>query len=141
MTLDQFYDYQEKPFDAFCKAVIRNEAINEHKRLAALAEKEVPLSALSSSELAALHYEDTYHPYRKTYYVQGLEIHVYDKLLGEVLQYLAPQRRDVILLFYFLGYSDSEIARTLHISNPTVNNRRNAGLRRLRELLEDLDNA
>lgn len=141
MTLEQFHDYQEKSFDAFCKTVIRNEAINEHKRIAAQAEKEIPLSSLSYSELSALHYEDTYRPYCKTYYVQGRPIHVYDQPLGEVLQYLSPQRRDVILLCYFLDYSDADIARLLRISSPTVNSRRTAALKKLKELLEEIANA
>lgn len=120
MTQEQFRDYQEQSFDAFCKKVIRNEAINIHKRLAAFSEKETPLSALSHSELSSLCYEDTYHPYQRTYYVQGSPIRVYDPDLGEVLQFLTPQRRDVILLCYFLDYSDTDIARLLRISSPAV---------------------
>lgn len=138
MTLEQFHDYQEKSFDAFCKAVIRHEAINVHNRIAAQAEKEIPLSALSPSELSALQYEDTYHPYQKTYYVQGRPIHVYDQLLAEVLQYLSPQFRDVILLYYFLDYNDTDIARLLRISSPTVNNRRTVALKKLKKLLEEI---
>lgn len=30
MTLDEFHTYQEQSFDAFCKAVIRNEGIHIH---------------------------------------------------------------------------------------------------------------
>lgn len=141
MTLEQYHDYLEKSFDAFCRAVIRNEAINAHKKIAARAEKEIPLSALSHSELSALHYEDTYRPYRKTYYVQGRPVHVYDQPLGEVLQYLSPQRRDVILLCYFLDYSDADIARLLQISSPTVNDRKAAALKKLKQLLEEIENA
>ena len=29
MTLEQFFDYKEKAFDAFCKALIRNESIED----------------------------------------------------------------------------------------------------------------
>lgn len=138
MTRKEYDEQLVKTFIAFCRTVLRNEAINIHKELAARAEKEVPLSALSPSELAKLRYEDTYHPYRRTYYVQGNPVHVKDQSLGEVLQYLSPQRRDVILLTYFLDYSDADIARLLRISSPTVSDRKKAALKKLKELLEGL---
>ncbi len=141
MTREQYNEQLVKSFIAFCRTVIHNEAINAHKQIAARAEKEIPLSALSHSELSELFYEDTYRPYRKTYFVQGNPVHVYDQPLGEVLQYLSPQRRDVILLTYFLDYSDADIARILRISSPTVSDRKNAALKKLRELLEELEDA
>lgn len=139
MTIEQFQKYQEQSFDAFCKTVIRNEAINEHKRISVQTEKEIPFSALPNSELSALYHEDIYRPYSKTYYVQGRPIIVYDQSLGEVLKFLSPQRRDVILLKYFLDYSEADIARFLHISSPAVNNRKTAALKKLKELLEEID--
>lgn len=139
MTIEQFQRYQEQSFDSFCKTVIRNEAINEHRRIAVQTEREIPLSALSSSELSTLYCEDVYRPYSKTYYVQGRPIIVYDQSLGEVLQFLSPQRRDVILLKFFLDYSEADIARLLRISSPTVKDRKIAALKKLKKLLEEID--
>lgn len=141
MTRDQYNEYLEKTFITFCRAVIHNEGINVHKQIAARAEKEIPLSSLSHSEQSKLFYEDIYRPYCKTYYVKGNPVHVYDQPLGEVLQYLSPQRRDIILLTYFLDYSDTDIARLLRISSPTVNNRKAAALKKLKELLEEIYDA
>lgn len=139
MSPEQFRKYQEESFDSFCKTVIRHEAINAHKRLAALAEKEIPLSTLSPVEISKLCYEDNYRTYSRTYYVKDMPIKVYDPLFGEVLQYLSPQRRDVILLFYFLQYNDSDIARFLRISRSAVIGRKSSALKRLKELLEDVE--
>ena len=136
MTQEQFRNYQEQSFEAFCKKVIRNEAINIHKRLTSLSEKEVSLSSLSHSGLSAFCYEDTYHIYQKTYYVRGTPIRVYDPDLGEVLQFLSPQRREVILLYFFLDYSDADIARILRISSPAVSARKAVALKKLKALLE-----
>ena len=136
MTREEYNEQLVKSFVAFCRTIIHNEAINTHKQIATRAEKEIPLSALSHSDLSKLFYEDTYRPYRKTYFVQDTPVHVYDQSLGEVLQYLSPQRRDVILLTYFLDYSETDIARLLRISNPTVNDRKTAALKKLKELLE-----
>lgn len=141
MTLEQYHDYLERSFDVFCRTVIRNAAINAHKEIAARADREVSLSSLSYEDLSTLKCEDSYRPYQKTYYVQGRPVQIYDQHLGEVLQYLPPQRRDVILLCYFLDYSDADIARLLQISSPTVNDRKTAALKKLRELLEEIEDA
>lgn len=141
MTEQEFQTYQEQSFDAFCKAVIRNESINAHKQLAARAKKEIQLSALSPNEIGKLYSEDVYITFQKTFFVQDIPIIVYDQLLAESLQHLTPQRRDVILLFYFLDYSEAAISRLLNISKPTVTDRRLSALRKLRRLLEDIENA
>ena len=136
MTLEQFQRYQEETFDAFCKAVIRNESANAHNEINIRAEKEINFSSLSPSELQSFQIEDIYHTYCKKYHVWGNVVCVYDPTLGEILQHIAPQRRDIILLYYFLGFSDSEISQLLHIDRKTVDYRRKAALKRLRELLE-----
>lgn len=136
MTLEQFQRYQEETFDAFCKAVIRNESANAHNEMDMRAEKEITFSSLSPSELQSFQTEDIYHTYCKQYHVRGNVVCVYDPTLGELLHRISPQRREIILLCYFLGLSDAEIGRMLHINRRTVNNRRKAALQRLRELLE-----
>ena len=141
MTLEQFHRYQEQSFDSFIKTTIRNESANAHNEIASRMKKEVSFSCLSHDDLQSFQNVDTYHPYRKTYRVRGNIVHVSDPTLGELLQQISPQRREVILLCYYLGFSDSEIGRLLHIDPKTVDYRRNAALRRLRELLEEMDNA
>lgn len=141
MTLEQFQKYQERSFDSFCKTSIHNESANAHNEISARAEKEISFSCLPDSDLQAYSTIDTYRPYRKTFYVRGYIVHVYDPALGETLQHISPQRREVILLCYFLGFSDSEIGHLLHIDHRTVDYRRSTALRRLKELLEDADNA
>lgn len=139
MTLEEFHTYQEQTFDAFCKAVIRNESIDVHRELAAKAGQEVPISTLSADEMLALSSEDTYDLYCKTYYVGNSVVPVYDPMLGEALQFLPPQRRNILLLFYFLGYSEPQIGRLLGISTSTVHYRRDVALRRLKEILEAME--
>ena len=141
MTLEQFQKYQEESFDAFCKKVIRNAAFSAHRQLDEKAEKEPCLSDLSERELSLLHTVDVYQTYCKIFPVRGYLVRVYDPDLGEVLQHLSPQRRDVLLMGYFLGFNDFQISKLLHIDHKTVDYRRKEGLRRLRELLENLEDA
>ena len=79
---------------------------------------------------------DTYSLYSRTYYVKNQAIIVRDKHLGEALQYIIPQKRAVILLSYFAGYNDTEVANILGISPTSISRRKKSALLRLRELLE-----
>lgn len=139
MTLEQFYTYQEQTFDSFCKAVIRNESIDAFRELAHRREHEIEFSALSPKELASLQAEDSYESYKKSFRVHGYVVEVCDRSLGEILQYIPSAQRDIVLLSYFLDYSDYEISKLLNMNKNTVQYRRKATLRRLRQLMEDLE--
>lgn len=139
MTLEQFYTYQEQTFDSFCKTVIRNESIDAFRELAHRREHEIEFSALSPKELAALQAEDPYSSYKKSFRVHGYVVEVCDRSLGEILEYIPSSQRDIVLLSYFLDYPDMEISKLLKMSKSTVQYRRKATLRRLKQLLEDLD--
>ena len=141
MTLEQIYKYQEESFDAFCKKVIRNAAKTAHKNITKRIEMESNFSVIPKAELVLFHTYDTYHTYCKIFGVKGYLVHVYDPALGEVLQHLSPQRRDVLLMDYFLGFNDYQIGRLLNIDHKTVDYRRSEGLRRLKKMLEDLEDA
>lgn len=140
MTREQFYTYQEQTFDAFTRKVIRNKSIDIFREYSRQARREVPLSVLSIDELGVqASISDVYRPYSKDYYVQNQLVRVHDPLIGELLQNLTPQRREVILLYYFLDLNDAEIGRLLQIDNTTAKYRRLTTLKRLKEMLEDLE--
>ena len=138
MTREQFYTYQEQTFDSFVKTVIKNKSIDIIREYARQAAREIPLSDVSPSELfdqAAI--IDTYHLYSRAFSVQNCIVRVHDPVIGELLQYLTPQRREVILLYYFLDLNDTEISRLLKIDNTTVKYRRSTALKRLKEMMEE----
>ena len=70
------------------------------------------------------------------WYNTYISIVVRDKNLGEALQYIIPQKRAVILLSYFAGYNDTEVANILGVSPTSIARRKKSALLRLRELLE-----
>jgi DNA-directed RNA polymerase specialized sigma24 family protein len=59
--------------------------------------------------------------------------------LGQAIAALPPQRRDVILLSYFMGQNDPQIGTLLHLEPQTIRYRRQTALQRLKEILENLD--
>lgn len=94
------------------------------------------LSSLSASQLAELQCDGSFHSYRKSFFVSGCAVEVRDASLGEILQFIPSYQRDVVLLSYFLGYTDLEISKILRIKKSTIHYRRNAALHRLRHMLE-----
>ena len=51
-------------------------------------------------------------------------------------QLIMPNKRAVLLLSFFMDYRDSDIARTLRITNSTVSYRKKQALKQLKVLLE-----
>lgn len=138
MTLEQFHTYIEQSFDSFCKKVIRNAAIDIHREISRQREREKSFSDLSESEIESLSVTDTYNIYTKEYDVLGDTVIVRDADIGEALQYIQPQLRNIILMSYYLDMSNTEIANKLNINNSTVAYRMDVALKQLREQIESM---
>lgn len=139
MTHEEFYAFQERNFDAFCKKTIRNlsayalrTSINSQKR-------SLSLETCLVQEISDAKSEDSYQTYGRTFMVRGLSFVVRDEVIGECLQFIPPNKRSVLLLNFFGDFSDSEIAKILGISNATVTYRKKDALRRLRVMMEAMD--
>lgn len=139
MTLEQFYTYQEQTFDSYVATVIKNESKDAKKELARRADRVITMSQLMKDELAQIAAEDKYDLDGMTFNVDGDTVIVRDMLLGQAIASLPPQRREVILLSYFLDKNDPQIAALLHLGEDAVFFRRNSTLERLRKILEDLN--
>lgn len=59
----------------------------------------------------------------------------YQSLIATTLASLPRGERDVMVLFYFLGYTQREIARLLHLKTGTVGKRLHSGRLKVRRLL------
>lgn len=140
MTQQDFFTFQERTFDVFCKNTIKNLSAyalrtyyNAQKRRQSLADN-------MNQEISSTSVEDVYHTYGRTYTVRGITMVVRDEVMGECLQFIPPDKRSVLLLSYFGECSDTEIAKILGISNATVFYRKKNALRRLRKLMEAMEN-
>ena len=137
MKQDELELYHECSFDAFCKKAIRNLAVDAKriywkKTMTTLDEE------LLATYVKSIMTEDTYalNNYEKIYYVNGLKVVVTNETVGEALKFIMPNKRAVLLLSFFMDYRDSEIARTLRITNSTVAYRKKQALKQLKVLLE-----
>ncbi len=66
----------------------------------------------------------------------GDTIDVKDEDLIDVLQFIIPQQRKIVLLYYFLGLNDVEIGKLLKVSGYSVRNRRVKALNKLKAFLD-----
>lgn len=140
MTLEQFYTYQEQTFDSFLYKLIKNESKNAKKEISRRAEHEISISQLMQDELSHISITDAHDIDKMTFYVRGNEITVNDILLGQAIAVLPPNRREVILLAYFMGKNDPQIGALLNLTPNAIRYRRKKSLQRLKDILEALAN-
>ena len=123
-------------FDSFCRKVLREEARDYARDLARQGEREVSLSGLSEEEMARLYVLDEYPSEQFHFDVQGYDIAVKDERLADALGSLSDDKRDIVLLAYFLDMTDQEIADKLNVVRRTVQYRRASSLKEMKKRLE-----
>ena len=80
---------------------------------------------------------DDYESEYTTFDVCGTEIRVLDEELAEALKHLPEQSRNIVLMFFFLDMSDSEIGEKLNINRSTSYRHRRNSLEESRKQLKE----
>lgn len=127
-------------FDAYCKRLVKNEAIDIQRRNAWQGRKEISFSELPQKDLLRLQYMDSYDSGQNVFSLLDTHVVIENEDLGAALAKLSPERRNVVLLSYLLDMKDREIAEQLDLSLSTVQYRRASALTRLRKLMEGYTN-
>lgn len=127
----------QRVFDCYCKRILKNEAINIQKHNQYLNSKQVSFTELTPEQLAQICTCDEYSTDYSRFKVLEYDIAVKDELLAEALHELPDNKREIILLSYFLEYNDIEIAELLNLVRRTVNDQRNKALKDLKNRLEE----
>lgn len=136
MKLTSYEEHKKHAFDSYCKKTLKNEIINIQKQLQRQREVEVSFSSLSILESKQLFSVDDYN-LDDCFQILGYDIALKNEWLSQTLKYLSNNKREVILLSYFLNMTDQEIAEALHLARSTVQYRRKSALKELRERWED----
>lgn len=126
----------QNQFGAFCTRVLKNEALHIETEYLRIAEKEKPFNDLSEDELAQMKTIDKYFENSYDFEVHGLPVVVVGDLLAKALSELSREKREIILLSYFLDLSDREIGERTSAIQQTVSKRRHRILKELRTILE-----
>jgi len=136
MGPQSFEEHIQHQFDSYCKKTLKLTARDCYRRIKRRGEREIVLSELSEQDLAKLAVTDEYFKDAYSFSVLGYDITVSDVDLAEALTELPADRRDIILLAYFLNMSDREIAERLNIVRRTVAYRRASSLQELKKFME-----
>lgn len=123
-------------FDCFCKKVLREEACNYERHIAWRAKHEVSLSELPEEQLNQIYILDEHPSDSMQFVVCGYRITVHDDRLARALCSLTDDKRDILLLAYFLDLTDKEIADTLNTVRSTIQYKRTSSLKEMKQRME-----
>lgn len=139
---EQFMEHIEYAFNALCKIVLRHEAINVWRDLKRKEAREISLDYLMSERYFEPSAMDSYFEKQDkpmVFLVFGKEVIVGNERLAAALSRLPQLRREVLLLYYFVGYRDEAIGRLYGRCRSSINSRRNIALKQLRKEWERLE--
>lgn len=106
-------------FNAFCKRVLKNVAIDIYNERRRQQSKEKTFSELTSREIHQLYSIDNYSE-DNTEEFQLVVKRITTHLLAEAMHTLPEEKCNTVLLYYFLQLSDMEISEQLNVHRSTV---------------------
>lgn len=123
-------------FDSFCKKILREEKVDYQRKLITQMNREIPYAELTQKQIDELRVTDKYRSDLNFFKVFDFEVGVENELLAEAIKSLSPISRDIVLLSYFMDYSDIEISELLNIVRRTVQYRRTSSLCKMKKHME-----
>lgn len=126
-----------KEFDSYCKKVLRNEANNLQKELERQRKHEISFSELQETQLNQLVEVDDYITDRTYFQILGEQIVLRNTPLIHALKLLEKNKREIILLSYFLGMTDQNIGKVFNLPRSTIQHRRSSALKEIKQQVEE----
>ena len=143
MNTEQYREHIERTFNAFCKIVLYHAALGAYKKLRKKQQFEVSLDYLREFDFEPATSTDEYfvkYDVPTVFTVHGKTVIVESEQLAAALLRLPEKRREVLLLWYYLGYSDEEIGEMFGVCRSTIFRRRKSALRLIQKEMEALEN-
>ena len=132
---DSYEQRIQNQFGGFCVKVLKNEARYIQREYTRRREQEKSLDDLTANELEQTASKDHYFNDEHVFEVMGIPVVVNGNLLADAIAQLPEEKRNVILLSYFLGMSDREISERMNVVRQTISKRRLVTLNELRKYL------
>lgn len=100
----------QRQFDAYCMKVLKYASISYYHANSCRIKHEVSFSSLLGKDLVEVSITDQYPS--TIYHFQEREwlVEVQSEPLGYAIERLTPYRQEIILLYFFLGFKNKEIA-------------------------------
>lgn len=123
-------------FDSYCKKVVRNEALNIQKQYARFRKRQISMNLLAEKGLDnRFYYLDSNLDNSDAFTALGMEILITDSHLSDAISKLSPERREIILLSFFIGLNDREIGEVIGKSLGSVWYQRQAAMEEMGKIL------
>lgn len=139
MKPSSFQTTIENQFDYICKRAMEDERKNYMLYLSRIAKREVSFSDVGDYLVSQFVTTDNYSTDFQIFTLNGLSVGVENDLLSEALRELPDKKREILLLFYFMDMSDSEIADLLKLNRSTVYRHRTNGLALIKKFMEEFE--
>ena len=119
-------------YDAFCKAVLRNEAKDYLREMGQQRDREKSLDALTQQELDKLSTVDYYPSDSYVFSSHGYDLLIDNELVAEAFASLPQQEQSILILHCVLDLADGEIGSLMGMSRNAVQRHRTSTLKQLR---------
>ena len=116
-------------FDAFCKKVLRNEAVDYLLQMRQQYQREMSFS---------LCYTEEYPSDSFTFTAHGCELRIDNEQVAEVFVELSPTEQSILILRFVMDMTDKEVGAVLGMSRCAVQRRRTKTLDKMRDKLKTL---
>lgn len=140
--LEEYKEHIEYTFAAFCRVVLHNAAMSAYCDFGRKQKREVSLEYIISETPLEPFTTDTYfekYDQPTIFVVKGQEIVVASKRLANALLKLTEQRRNVLFLHFFFGYTNAQIGKEYGRNRSTTNYWKLAALKQLRKKMGRLE--
>lgn len=132
-------DYDEQcRFDAFCKAVLRNEARNLQQSMKRQRRRVTPLDTVPPAEWDKLSVTDSYPSDSFVFSSHGYSMCIDNEFVAAAFAGLSATEQSILILRCALDLTDTEIGAYLEMSRSAVQRRRTKALTGLRAKLAAL---
>lgn len=139
MKPSSFQTTIENQFDYICKKAMEYERKDYFKQLSRLSKHEVSFSEIGDYLVSQFATVDSYSTDFQIFMLNGITIGIENDLLSEALRDLPSNKRNILLLFYFMNMSDSEIADMLKLNRSTVYRHRTSGLAMMKKFMDEFE--
>lgn len=134
-------EHIEFVFDVFCRIVLRNEFYNVLREKRRRSQHEISLDYLHDEKYFDVPVTDEYFVKQDKptiFTVDGKTVIVDNEQLGKALKCLPEAQRELILLYFFLCYTDEKIGKLYGRNRSTIQYRKSVALKQLRKEMETL---
>jgi RNA polymerase sigma factor (sigma-70 family) len=124
-----------KQFDSYIKTCCVNELNNMRKIEKRIRKREILSSDFLEIESKILNDSSGIKIF--DFIIKGNEIFIEDAILLSALCSINKQEQELILLKYFIGYSDEELSKEMNIPRRTITYRKSKIIKKIKNYMED----